>query len=109
MVSATTRQFSYDTLNRLTLAQGGGLYENYIYDDFGNLKQSGNFSFLPAAFNTANQPLPNTDWPYDAAGNLLADGLGNTFTWDANGMTSVSSGGGSVITLEQVVDDVDLA
>jgi RHS repeat-associated protein len=92
MVSATTRQFSYDTLNRLKLAQGGGLYENYIYDDFGNLKQSGNFSFLPAAFNTANQPLPNTDWPYDAAGNLLADGLGNTFTWDANVMISSSNG-----------------
>jgi len=92
MVSATTRQFSYDTLNRLKLAQGGGLYENYIYDDFGNLKQSGNFSFLPAAFNTANQPLPNTDWPYDLAGNLLADGLGNTFTWDANGMISSSNG-----------------
>jgi RHS repeat-associated protein len=79
-------------LNRLKLAQGGGLYENYIYDDFGNLKQSGNFSFLPAAFNTANQPLPNTDWPYDAAGNLLADGLGNTFTWDANVMISSSNG-----------------
>jgi len=29
---------------------------------------------------------------HDAAGNLLADGLGNTFTWDANEMISSSNG-----------------
>ena len=31
-------------------------------------------------------------YSYDAAGNLLANGLGNTFTWDANEMISSSNG-----------------
>jgi RHS repeat-associated protein len=41
------------------------------------------------AYTTANRI---SGYSYDTAGNLLADGLGNTFTWDANEMISSSNG-----------------
>jgi len=65
-----------------------GLNESYSYDPFGNLQQSGNFNFIHE-YTTANRL---SGYSYDAAGNLLADGLGNTFTWDANEMISSSNG-----------------
>jgi RHS repeat-associated protein len=98
MVAGTTRQYSYDTLNRLLGAQDvitgtqnqptDGLNESYSYDPFGNLQQSGNFSFVQA-YTTANWI---SGYSYDVAGNLLADGLGNTYTWNADGMLSSSNG-----------------
>jgi len=65
-----------------------GLNESYSYDPFGNLQQSGNFNFVQA-YTTANRI---SGYNYDLAGNLLADGLGNTYTWDANEMISSSNG-----------------
>jgi RHS repeat-associated protein len=65
-----------------------GLNESYSYDAFGNLQQSGNFNFIQA-YTTANRI---SGYSYDTAGNLLADGLGNTYTWDANEMISSSNG-----------------
>jgi RHS repeat-associated protein len=54
------------------------LNESYNYDPWGNLQQSGSFSFAPT-FSTSNQM---STYAYDAAGNETNDGLGNTFTYD---------------------------
>ncbi len=99
LVAGTTRQYGYDTLNRLTSALDvnygtqnptpGGLSETYGIDPFGNLEKSGNFTFLPGTYTTANQ-LPG--WSYDASGDLRQDALGNRYTWDANGMISSANG-----------------
>jgi RHS repeat-associated protein len=57
------------------------LNESYGYDPWGNLQQSGSFSFAPT-FSTSNQM---STYAYDAAGNETNDGLGNTFTYDGFG------------------------
>ena len=99
LVAGTTRQYGYDTLNRLTSALDvnygtqnptpGGLSETYGDDPFGNLEKSGNFTFMPGPYSPANQ-LPG--WSYDASGDLRQDALGNIYIWDANGMTSAANG-----------------
>jgi hypothetical protein len=61
----------------------------YTGDAFGNMKESGNYSFLPGAYSGANQMI---DWRYDAAGNLLSDALGNSYAWRADEMLSWSNG-----------------
>ncbi len=65
-----------------------GLNESYSYDAFGNLQQSGNFSFQQA-YTTANQLV---GWTYDAAGNLLNDAFYNRYTYDAEGKISAVAG-----------------
>ena len=90
-----TRQYGYDGLNRLISAQGGGLSEVYSYDAFGNLQKAGSpFNFQPpGGYNAANQPLPNADWSFDAAGNLTQDTVqGVSYTW--NGEEKLSSANG---------------
>jgi RHS repeat-associated protein len=57
------------------------LNESYNYDPWGNLQQSGSFTFAPT-FSTSNQM---STYAYDAAGNETNDGLGNTFTYDGFG------------------------
>ncbi|WP_263377690.1 RHS repeat domain-containing protein [Granulicella paludicola] len=83
-VLGTNRQFGYDSLNRLTSAQdvgvSGGLNEIYSYDSFGNIEQSGNFGFT-TTYTASNQLY---GYSYDAAGNLLSDGLSNSMAYDAN-------------------------
>jgi hypothetical protein len=61
----------------------------HAHDAFGNMKESGNYSFLPGAYTTANQMI---DWRYDQAGNLLSDALGNSYAWRADEMLSWSNG-----------------
>ncbi len=93
LLNDTTRKYGYDTLNRLTSAldvvtgtnnpASGGLSESYSYDQFGDLTQTGNFSFEPEQWYTSNQPYPSTTWKFDAAGDLTNDyNLGNTYTYD---------------------------
>lgn len=53
------------------------------------MQESGNYSFLPGAYTTANQMI---DWRYDQAGNLLSDALGNSYAWRADEMLSWSNG-----------------
>jgi RHS repeat-associated protein len=69
----------------------GAINETYSYDPWGNMQQSGNFTFAQPS-NTNNQIQ---GYSYDAAGNALSDGLGNTFAFDPNGL--VQSSNGSVI------------
>jgi RHS repeat-associated protein len=62
--------------------------ETYSLDPWGNLQQSGNFNFVQSC-NAKNQI---NGYSYDAAGNALADGLGNTFSYAADGLLASSSG-----------------
>jgi RHS repeat-associated protein len=64
---------------------------SYSYDQFGNrwgtISNVGQYTF-----NTNNQ-ITNNGVVYDAAGNMTADGLGNTYAYDAeNRLTSMPSG-----------------
>jgi RHS repeat-associated protein len=100
-IAGTTREYGYDPLNRITSAldvntgtqtpASNGLTENFTYDAFGNLWESGNFTFWPVQYTAGNEPYGAT---YDAAGNLMNDGLGNSFTWDEEGRVSTANGVG---------------
>jgi len=63
-----------------------GLNQSYQYDSFGNILQNGSFN---STYTANNQMF---GYAYDAAGNLLSDGL-NTYTWDAEGR--MLTGGGA--------------
>jgi RHS repeat-associated protein len=67
-------------------------HQSYSYDSFGNMVSSGNYTFVQA-YTAANQL---SGWRYDDAGNLLSDGLGNTYTYDALGQIT-SDGGTSYV------------
>jgi RHS repeat-associated protein len=68
----------------------GGLNEAYAHDPFGNLTQSGNFSFSQS-FTALNQM--SSGYNYDAKGEGLNDIFGDALSYDANGMlTSVANG-----------------
>jgi RHS repeat-associated protein len=88
--SEQTYTYAYDPDNRLTSASATGVSETYTIDPWGNLKESGNFNFTQN-FSTNNQ-VAATGYTYDAAGELTADGNGNTYTYDADGMITASSG-----------------
>lgn len=66
------RNFSYDSLERLTSGGTSGLPETYQYDEVGNRVQS----FLSSAYryDTANRLLEDDQflYAYDALGNLIA-------------------------------------
>ena len=70
-----------------TLA-ANGLNEVYSYDSFGNMEQSGMYTFIQP-YNAANQL---SGWGYDAAGNLLADAFGKMYQYDAEGKINNVSG-----------------
>jgi len=78
-----------------TLA-ANGLNETYGYDSFGNMQQSGNYNFMQG-YTAANQI---SGWSYDAAGDLLTDGLGNSYQYDAEGKTKSGAGATYVYTAE---------
>lgn len=66
------------------------LNETYTLDAWGNLQQSGNFSFIQA-FGSNNQ-VSTGGYGYDQAGNLISDGLGNSYSYDGEGKLTASSG-----------------
>ena len=86
-----TQTFAYDTLNRLTTSSesGSSWSQTNAYDRYGNRwidLGGGNQSLY---FNTANNRI--TGRSYDAAGNLLNDGL-HSYSYDAeNKITNVDS------------------
>jgi len=74
-----TQTFGYDALNRLTTAQengGASWSQTNSYDRYGNRAIVGG----ALSFNASNNRI--TGWSYDAAGNLLNDGL-HSYTFDA--------------------------
>lgn len=90
----------YDEFNRLTSVNqlngsGPGSY-TYTYDRWGNrlsqTSSSGGPSPSAAVNSTTNQI---SGYSYDAAGNLLSDGLSHNFTYDAEGnVLQVNAGSG---------------
>ncbi len=87
-------QGSFSTSASGSSLTGGGkgntLSASYSLDAWGNLKQSGNFSFIQP-YATNNQVMAQ-GYVYDAAGNLTNDGLGNTYNYDAEGKMASSNG-----------------
>lgn len=88
--SANTMSYTYDPDNRIATAAGAGVSETYTPDPWGNLKQSGNFSFQQS-FNSSNQ-ISTGGYSYDQAGDLTTDGGGTTYSYDADGMITASGG-----------------
>ncbi|WP_263418904.1 RHS repeat-associated core domain-containing protein [Terriglobus albidus] len=85
---ATSSGSSTTTLGQPGALVPNGLFQTYAYDSFGNIKQSGNFTFWQTY-------LPNnrlSGYQYDAAGNLLADGISNIMTWDAENRIRSANG-----------------
>lgn len=91
-ISGNVRSFSYDNVNRLasTKDASGGVSDTYTFDAWGNHVESGTFTFVPSA-NGTNR-ISATGYVYDLAGNMTADGLGNTYSYDADGKMSASNG-----------------
>jgi RHS repeat-associated protein len=90
--------YAYDEFNRLsstTLSSGGTSQQtfSYGYDRWGNRWQQNAPQGGPSpnlSFNPANNQIQGLG--YDAAGNLLNDGLGSSFEYDAEGNLLAISG-----------------
>jgi len=65
------------------------LNETYALDAWGNLQQSGNFSFVQA-FGSNNR-ISTGGYSYDQTGDLIGDGI-NSYSYDAEGKLVSSSG-----------------
>jgi RHS repeat-associated protein len=95
-VPGVTRTFTYDQLDRLqSVSDSGGsnpLSESYSFDAWGNLQQSGNFSFVQAF--GANNQISTGGYSYDAAGNLLSEPspISNSYSYGADGLLTGSNG-----------------
>ncbi len=97
-ITGVARSFTYDHVNRLISAadSAGGYSDSYTIDAWGNRQESGTFNF-GQPFSATNQ-ISATGYTYDIAGNLTADGLGNTYSYDSDGKMSASNS--AVYTLD---------
>jgi RHS repeat-associated protein len=95
------QRYYYDDLDRLTGFEAEGTAQSYNYDKNGNRIQAafGNASYTNTISATSNRlnsttgPLPAKKNSYDAAGNLISDGM-TSYKYNASGrMESASSGG----------------
>jgi hypothetical protein len=93
----------YDDFNRLITStctancpqNPSGLAFNYVYDRYGNRWQqnvtAGTGQGPLYTFSSSNNRITGSGVVYDAAGNVMNDGLGNTFTYDGeNRISSVN-------------------
>ena len=86
-----TCTFGYDDVARLTSDDCGSVWsQTYAYDQYDNLTKSGSLSWIPG-YNPANNHYQNGA-TYDAAGNLTADGAGNSYTWNQYGKMATVNG-----------------
>lgn len=79
--------YSYDNFNRLAGSNknAGAQTFSYVYDRYGNRLQQNAPQGGPAPqylFDNNNR-ISGSGVTYDALGNVLTDGLGNTYTYDA--------------------------
>jgi len=93
--------FGYDQFNRLLSSNknSGQQTFSYDYDPYGNRWHQNAPQGGPAPqyiFNNNNH-LNGSGVTYDALGEVLTDGLGNTFTWDAEGRLNQVKQGTTVI------------
>ena len=91
--------YSYDNFNRLVGSNknAGAQTFSYVYDRYGNRLQQNAPQGGPAPqylFDNNNR-ISGSGVTYDALGNIQTDGLGNTFTYDAESrlITVVNSAG----------------
>ena len=94
--------YGYDEFNRLTSTSvGGSTTYSYAYDRWGN--RTSQTPGPSATFNGSNQM---TGFSYDAAGNLMKDAAGNSYSYDAEGnVTQVT--GTSVGTVKYTYDGLN--
>jgi len=98
--STRTQSFTYDPLNRLITAGDQTHWSNsYVYDAWGNLYQK-NPGTLPGEGMSA---VPDTNnhlsgLTYDAAGNVINDGLGGAFVFD--GANRIKTAGSATYTYD---------
>ena len=89
-----TQTFGYDALNRLISAGDQTHWSNtYIYDPWGNLTNKTPGSPAGESLNKAadaNNHLSGLT--YDAAGNVINDGLGGAFVYDAENRITSTGG-----------------
>lgn len=103
--SGRTQSYAYDQLDRLSSMNDTGSTANacvtnlpgippasqsFSFDAWGNLKQSGTWSFTENV-DSSNR-IFSTGYNYDSAGNLLADGAGNNYQYRSDGLISSSNG-----------------
>jgi RHS repeat protein len=85
--------YSYDAMNRLLTSSKSGQGFSYVYDRFGNRWQqnvtAGSGPNPQYSFDANNRIVGGS---YDAAGNLLNDGM-HTYTYDAENRISKVDGG----------------
>ena len=107
--SNRNQSFTYDTLNRLISAQNAGTDcsvhlpdghteywgNSYGYDAWGNLLQKNvtkcSAENLQISVDTNNH-IQTAGYSYDAAGNMLTDGLGHNFTYDSENRITGAAG-----------------
>jgi RHS repeat-associated protein len=93
--------FGYDQFNRLTSSNKntGQQTFGYLYDRYANRWQQNAPQGGPApqyVFDTNNH-FVGSGVTYDALGEVLTDGLGNSFTWDAEGRLIQVNQGSTVV------------
>ena len=79
---------AYDSLNHLASGNknSGQATFSDAYDVYGNRwQQNASQGISPQYTFDNNNRISGSGVTYDAAGNMLTDGIGNTFTWDAEG------------------------
>lgn len=93
--------FGYDQFNRLVSSNknAGAQTFTYDYDRYANRWHQNAPQGGPAPqyiFDTNNH-IVGSGVTYDALGNVLTDGLGNTFTWDAESRLITVKSGNTVV------------
>jgi RHS repeat-associated protein len=90
-----TWNYGYDAFNRLASAGDQGVGFSYDYDRFGNRWHqnltSGQGPQPMYAFDTNNH-ISGSGISYDVLGNVLNDGLGNSFTYDGENRLLTANG-----------------
>jgi RHS repeat-associated protein len=90
--------YTYDAMNRISTSSKAGNAYNYKYDPAGNRwQQNVTTGTGPAPQYTlnSNNQITTSGVLYDAPGNVTNDGLGNTYTYDAEGRLTAVSGSNS--------------
>ena len=105
-MSGLTTVYSYDSLNRLSVAaekpsspaspacsgsgdvQSGGWCQQFSYDQYGNRlianRVNTGVGIEPGGYDNSNH-ISSAGWQYDARGDIVTDAVGNRFGYDAEG------------------------